>query len=72
VNCSHATAIDKDTNRCALALYGGRPSTGTCRKCCAAGENTPEFAAALFARLEQSHPTNRPRLSGCCDRADQA
>lgn len=72
MNCPHATAIDQHTNACGLGLYGGRPSVGICHKCQGAGENTTEFAAALFARVEQTHPANRPRLSGCCDRADQA
>jgi hypothetical protein len=36
------------------------------------GDNTPEAKAAFDAKAERSHPSTRPRLSGCCDRADQA
>jgi hypothetical protein len=38
----------------------------------ARGDNTPEAKAAFDARVDRTHPANRPRLSGCCDRADQA
>jgi hypothetical protein len=38
----------------------------------AADRNTPEAKAAADAKAERSHPANRTRLSGCCDRADQA
>lgn len=72
LNCPHASRIDRHTNQCGLGLYGGRPSQGVCLKCQGAGENTAEFAAALFALADKAHPANRPRLSGCCDRADQA
>jgi hypothetical protein len=36
------------------------------------GRNTPEAKAAADARADNTHPTDLPRLSGCCDRADQA
>jgi hypothetical protein len=72
MNCPHAKPINASVNECALGLYGGRPSAGTCLRCLGKGENTPEFAAALFARAERSHPSARRRISGCCDRADQA
>jgi hypothetical protein len=72
MNCPHAKPLSHDINLCALGLYGGKPSTGTCLKCMDAGENTAEFADALFDRGRQAHPSNRARLSGCCDRADQA
>jgi hypothetical protein len=72
MNCPHATQLNRDTNSCALGLYGGRPSTGVCYRCIHSGENNADFARALFARADNTHPANRPRLSGCCDRADQA
>jgi len=55
-----------------LGWYGGRPWLGNCRDCMTAGRNTPEAKAAFDAKTERAHPANRPRLSGCCDRADQA
>jgi hypothetical protein len=72
MTCPHATPISRDINRCALGLYGGKPSRGVCGRCIAAGENNADFAADLLARAQRSHPAARPRLSGCCDRADQA
>jgi hypothetical protein len=35
-------------------------------------DNTPEAKAAADAQAARTHPAHRPRLSGCCDRADQA
>jgi len=72
MNCPHATRVSNDMNHCALGLYGGRPSTGVCQRCLQAGENTADFAEALLTRADRTHPAHRPRLSGCCDRADQA
>jgi hypothetical protein len=57
---------------CALGYYGGRPLVGNCLACARKGDNTPAHAAELAARADRAHPANRPRLSGCCDRADQA
>jgi hypothetical protein len=57
---------------CALGYYGGKPWLGNCNDCMRRGANTPEAKAALDARADKAHPASRPRLSGCCDRADQA
>lgn len=62
-DCPHYSA------GCLLKLHGGQPLPGNCRACIAAGENNPDYAAALFARFERSHPPDRPRVSGCCDDA---
>jgi hypothetical protein len=40
--------------------------------CLKRGDNTPEAKAAADAKADHTHPSDRPRLSGCCDRADQA
>jgi hypothetical protein len=61
----------KGHGKCDLGLYGGRPSYGTCERCIAAKENTYEFAQELLARARAAHPAGIPRISGCCDRADQ-
>jgi hypothetical protein len=71
--CTHQSQpAGKDTGRrfCAIGLYGGKPYVGNCRSCISAGENTPEFAASLTDRAARSHPANRQKISGCCDRAD--
>jgi hypothetical protein len=73
MTCPHQSRTrDRGQFICALGWYGGRPWLGNCNQCMAAGRNTPEAKAAADAKAEASHPSNRPRLSGCCDRADQA
>jgi hypothetical protein len=62
----------KNAFLCTLGLHGGHPYLGNCLACLKNGQNTPEAKAALDARAARAHPANRPRLSGCCDRADQA
>jgi hypothetical protein len=70
--CQYATKIDKNINHCSLGLYGGKPSNGTCQNCIKRGENNESFARDLFAAANRSHPAKIQRISGCCDRADQA
>jgi hypothetical protein len=73
MTCPHQSRTrDRGQFTCALGWYGGRPWLGNCNDCITAGRNTPEAKAAADAKAESSHPANRPRLSGCCDRADQA
>jgi small subunit ribosomal protein S20 len=45
-----------------------------CFTACSAYNQEPaaEAKAAAEARSRAAHPKNRPRISGCCDRADQA
>ena len=65
-------AFDQRPNgavRCRLGLYGGRGWLGNCQACQKAGENTPEFAAALFSRAGKAHPSDKKKISGCCDDA---
>jgi hypothetical protein len=69
MTCPHITATTKEYNACALGLYGGKPSPGTCARCIDRNENTPEFATELFARTEKSHPSSQRKISGCCDSA---
>jgi hypothetical protein len=65
-------ARDRGQFTCALGWYGGRPWIGNCADCLKQGNNNPEAKAAADAIAARAHPANRPRLSGCCDRADQA
>jgi hypothetical protein len=70
MTCPHQISMDRTgRGKCALGLYGGKPWLGNCRDCQKAGENTPEFAAELFARGAKSHPGDRQKISGCCDDA---
>jgi hypothetical protein len=69
--CQYRTPRKGLTSLCGLGMYGGKVTDGTCRRCIRLGENSPDYAAALFARAEHSHPAARARISGCCDRADQ-
>jgi hypothetical protein len=68
MTCPHATP-HREYNACALGLYGGKPSRGTCQSCIAKGQNNEAHAKELFAKAERTHPANRPRISGCCDSA---
>ena len=69
MTCPHITTTTKEYNACALGLYGGKPSHGTCKVCIAKGQNNAEYAKELFEKAERTHPSNRPRISGCCDSA---
>jgi hypothetical protein len=68
MTCPHATP-HKEFNACALNLYGGKPSHGTCAQCIAKGQNNEAHARELFAKAERTHPSSRARISGCCDSA---
>lgn len=57
---------------CKLEWYGGRPWLGNCLDCIKHARNTKEAKAAFDAHSLVTHPPNRPRASGCCDRADQS
>jgi hypothetical protein len=73
MTCPHQSrARHRGQFACALGWYGGRPWLGNCKACMTAGRNTPEAKSAFDAKAERTHPSARPRLSGCCDRADQA
>jgi hypothetical protein len=74
INCKFSDYSGKNVRRglCALGYYGGNVSIFLCLDCLKRGRNTPEAKAAFDAKAERAHPANRPRLSGCCDRADQA
>lgn len=52
---------------CEIGLFGGRPYERNCRACIAAGENNPAYAIKLKQAREQSHPSTKPPVSGCCD-----
>jgi hypothetical protein len=69
MTCQHITSTTKEYNVCALGLYGGKPSHGTCKLCIERGQNNEEYAKELFAKAERTHPSNRARISGCCDSA---
>ena len=64
MNCEHL----KD-GACSLGLYGGKPYFSNCLACVAQGNNNPDFARALFASRETTHPPTPQRVSGCCDSA---
>jgi hypothetical protein len=71
--CPHQEPTERrNAFRCTIGMYGGHPYLGNCLQCIKSGANTPAHAAELAARAARAHPANRPRLSGCCDRADQA
>jgi hypothetical protein len=69
MNCQYIISTTKEYNTCALNLYGGKPSHGTCARCIESKENTTDFAKQLQERADQSHPINAKKVSGCCDSA---
>jgi hypothetical protein len=74
MTCPHQSRPPgKDTGRrlCALGWYGSHPYIGNCNACMRAGDNTPEAKAEADAKAERTHPGGKPRIRGCCDRADQ-
>jgi hypothetical protein len=72
-SCSYQSrTADRGQFNCALGWYGGRAWLGNCQDCLKRGDNTPEAKAAFDASGNRAHPPDRARLSGCCDRADQA
>jgi len=73
MSCFHQSrSSDRGQFDCDLGYYGGKPWLGNCNDCMKRGANTPEAKAVLDARADKAHPASRARLSGCCDRADQA
>jgi hypothetical protein len=75
MTCPHQSQPPgKDTGRrlCAIGWHGGKPFVGNCQACIAAGRNTPEARQQADAKAERTHPSDKPRIRGCCDRADQA
>jgi hypothetical protein len=73
MTCPHQSrSRDRGAFTCALGWYGGRPFLGNCNACIAAGRNTPEARQQADAKAERTHPGDKPRIRGCCDRADQA
>jgi hypothetical protein len=72
ISCQYATrARDRGPINCALGWYGGKPYLGNCLQCQRSGHNTAEAKAAFDAQGAKTHPANKARISGCCDRADQ-
>ncbi len=70
MTCPHQSRTrDRGQFDCALGLYGGKPWLGNCQQCLAKGQNNPEYAKELFEKAERTHPSSRPRVSGCCDSA---
>ena len=73
IDCPHASRTrDRGPIRCALGWFGGWPFAGNCAQCLRQGLNTAEAKAAFDAGALRAHPPSRARISGCCDRADQA
>lgn len=73
LSCIHLVQTDqKHVFQCKLGYYGGVPLIGNCLTCIQSGSNTAEAKTAADQLFERSHPSARQRISGCCDRADQA
>lgn len=70
INCSHQVKTDSvNLFICKIGMYGGHPYIGNCLECVNKNQNNEEYAKELFAKSERTHPSNRARISGCCDSA---
>ena len=69
INCPFAS-IDKNSITCQLGLYGSKPKEHNCVRCINLGNNNQEFKEKLEKRRMSSHPPNQPKVSGCCDSAE--
>jgi hypothetical protein len=67
MNCKYRN--EKEHPVCKLGMYGGMPSNNICNYCINNNQNNEEYAKQLFLLAEISHPSNKPRISGCCDSA---
>lgn len=61
--------IDK---KCSLGWFGGSPNEVNCFHCIKNNDNTEERKQIFDEIAKKAHPPNKQRVSGCCDRADQA
>jgi hypothetical protein len=56
-------------SKCLIGWYGGNPTEKNCHFCIASERNNENAKAASDLLLEKSHPSDKPRISGCCDSA---
>lgn len=70
MTCRHWEDIGlRSGGKCALGLFGGRPSFGVCVKSCT--RRAPGGTVDLLERMhEAAHPSGMEPISGCCDRVD--
>jgi hypothetical protein len=59
----------KNQFTCSIGLYGGVPYIGNCLNCVDKKQNNESYAKELFVNVGRTHPSNRTRISGCCDSA---
>jgi hypothetical protein len=57
-------------NGCRLGYYGGHPQMKECQLCMTEKNNTLQAAKTFFELMEKAHPSGKPRVSGCCDSAE--
>lgn len=69
IDCQYAS-IQKDGISCSIGVYGGKPKEEHCLRCISRGDNNPEFAAKLASLQKTTHPESAPKVSGCCDSAE--
>jgi hypothetical protein len=58
--------------KCSLGWFGGNPNNFNCFYCIKNNDNTPEAKQKFDEQIKKAHPADKPMVSGCCDRADQA
>jgi hypothetical protein len=58
--------------KCLIGWHGGNPNELNCFYCIKNKDNTIEAKTIFDSKMDLAHPPNKQKLSGCCDRADQA
>jgi hypothetical protein len=70
ISCEHQIETKaKNLFVCKIGLFGGHPYIGNCIQCISANQNNKDYINELNYRYSKSHPTDKPKASGCCDSA---
>jgi hypothetical protein len=72
LDCKYAVITSNKIVACYLGWYGGKPTQENCSNCIKNNKNNKKARIQQHLLDEKHHPSNIPRISGCCDRADQA
>jgi hypothetical protein len=71
-DCKYAVITGNKIIACYLGWYGGTPTQKNCSDCIKNNRNNKKARIHQHFLDEKHHPSNIARISGCCDRADQA
>ena len=70
IYCEHQVNTDsKNLFVCKIGMFGGHPYIGNCIQCISSNQNNKDYATELNDRYSKSHPSDKSKVSGCCDSA---